>query len=73
MVLEREEKRERMRYQCERETLISCLPTLPTGDRTHNLGVCPDWRLNPQPLVYGTMLQPTEAPGWGTKVYLEGE
>ena len=41
-----------------------------TGYRTHNLGMCPDQGLNPQPFlggrgVYGPMLQPTEPPGQG--------
>ena len=31
-----------------------------TGDQTHNLDMSPDWESNPQILVCGTMLQPTE-------------
>ena len=26
-------------------------PTPPTGDLAHNLGMCPDWELNHDPLV----------------------
>ena len=47
LVLGREEgiERERKRGR-EREREIVCATT---GDWTHNLGMCPDWRLNPQP------------------------
>ena len=34
----------------EGKTLIGCLSyMLPTGDRTHNPGMCPDWGLNQRP------------------------
>ena len=32
----------------------------PTEDWTHNLGMCPDWESNPEHLVHGMSLQPTE-------------
>ena len=32
-----------------RETSIGCLLRNPTGDQTHNLGMCPDTELNLQP------------------------
>ena len=36
------------KYHCEREISIGCLLIcVPTGDQTHNLGMCPDWELNP--------------------------
>ena len=40
----------------EREKNIDWLPPIhtPTGDWTHRLGMCPDWKLNPQPFnVWG--------------------
>ena len=51
-----ERKGERKKW-CKREASIDCLPYLPgpgimraqAGDGTHNLGVCPDWKSNPQP------------------------
>ena len=36
-----------------------------TRDRTHNLGMCLDRRLNRQHFGYRTMPQPTEPPGQG--------
>ena len=51
LLLEREEEREREeRYMDVRERNIDCLPSIraPTRDRTHNLGMCPDWGWNPQ-------------------------
>ena len=42
--------RETERRGRERERLIGCLPT---RDRTHSLGMCPDWGLNLQPLGIG--------------------
>ena len=36
---------------------------IPAWDQTHTLGMPPDQESNLQPLVYGTMLQPTEPPG----------
>ena len=55
--------RERDGRQCERETLIACLPYVP------GLGMNPQHRSVPWPgiepaafLVYGMMLQPTEPP-----------
>ena len=44
LILEREEERERERN-------VDLLPPVhdQTGDRTDNLGMCPDWELNPQP------------------------
>ena len=37
----RERESEGERYQCEKETLLCCLPYVP--------GICLDWELNPQP------------------------
>ena len=34
-----------------------------TKDPICKLGMCPDLGSKPSPLVYGTMLQPTEPPG----------
>ena len=52
LLLEREEERERERGRemDVKERNIDCLPSVraPTGDRTHNLGMCPDWGSNPQ-------------------------
>nr|KAF6425196.1 hypothetical protein HJG59_009244 [Molossus molossus] len=53
--LKREEERET-------ETSIGLPPVhAPTRDLSRNLGMCPDWELNPLP--QGMMLQPTE-PHW---------
>ena len=41
-----------------------------TGNWTHSLGVCPDQRWKPQPLVYGMMLQPNEHKGQGYPKYI---
>ena len=53
MILEREEGRENVRERTERqkERNIYQLPPvrIPTGDRTLNLGMCPDRELNLQP------------------------
>ena len=47
---ERETDRERERHRCERETSVGCLLLCaPTLDWTQNLGMCPDWQLNPWP------------------------
>ena len=45
-MLERGERKEQ-----ERERYTGQLPALcaVTGDQTENLGMCPDWELNPQP------------------------
>ena len=51
----------------ERETLIGCLPYTPlSGIGTSNLGVCPDWGSNPQPVGVLDTLQPTEPAGQGS-------
>ena len=34
----------------ERETLIGHLPYMPRRGMETQLGMCPDWELNPQPL-----------------------
>ena len=52
MILEGEKKRERVRdrdRERERERNTDRLPPIhsPPGDRTCNLGMCPDWKLNP--------------------------
>ena len=46
LMLERGERKKQ-----ERERYIGQLPALcaVTGDQTENLGMCPDWELNPQP------------------------
>ena len=41
-------EREREKYRCETETSTGCVICAPTGDRTHNLGKCPDWEPNLQ-------------------------
>ena len=38
----------------------------PTGNGTHNLGMCSEWKSNPQPFGQGMKLQPTEPPGQGS-------
>ena len=43
----------------EKHTLIGFLPYMLRRHDTHNLGVCPDWEANLQPLLSGTMLQPS--------------
>ena len=52
--------RERKRKRGKRK--VYWLPPIcvPTRHRTHNIDMCPDQEQNPQPLVYGTPLQPTE-------------
>ena len=48
--IERGRGKERKRNIDVRETLIVCLLIHgPTGDQTHNLGMCPDQELNLQP------------------------
>ena len=37
-----ERVREREKHRCKRETHT------PTRDQTHDLGMCPNWELNPQ-------------------------
>ena len=66
LILERERKGERERD-------INQLPPIcaPTGDRTCNLSTCPDQGYNPQPLVCGLTLQPTEPPGQGCHITLK--
>ena len=44
------------------QSVASCMP--PTGDRTCNLGMCPDQGLNPQPFGAWDNI-PTETPGQG--------
>ena len=43
--------REGEKHQCERETDWMPLVCAPTGDRTHNLGVCPDGESNLRPFA----------------------
>ena len=61
-ILERGEGRER-----ERERNIDMRQkhrsVAMTRVRTHNLGMCPDWELNLNLLVYQTTLQPSESHG----------
>ena len=59
------ERGEREKGERERET--DWLPPVctPTGDWTHNLGMCPDWESNHSLLVYGKIFQPTEPPSQG--------
>ena len=60
---DKERESERERDLCVRETWMGCLPYVPNANR--NLGMCPDWGWNPQPLVYRVTFQPTEPPGQG--------
>ena len=72
-LLERGEGREegREKHRCRRGASFGCLPYAPrlevartcTGDQTHNVGMCPEWELNPQHCSYRMTLQPTE-PHW---------
>ena len=55
LILEREEGKRRREREKERERDLDVrnFDQLPpvyvlTGDWTHNLGMCPDWELNPQ-------------------------
>ena len=49
------------RHFCEGEILIDgLLERARTGDRPHNLGMCPDWELRGI-LFCGTTLQPSES------------
>ena len=67
LLSEREKGKEEER---ERQTSISCpCEHAPTGDWTPNLGICPDWELNPRLLVYRTTLQPTESHGPSSGVF----
>ena len=55
----REGETEGETHRCERETSVG-LPFMhtPTRDQTRNLGMCPDWELNPQPFgVWGNAHQ----------------
>ena len=54
---EREGKgeRETEKHQIGLPPLCAC-----NGNRTHNLGMCPDWESNPEPFSYGMMLQPAQ-------------
>ena len=47
-------KRGRETLMWERNTLIGCfLYVPPTGDQTHNLDMCPDWKSGPWPFALG--------------------
>ena len=61
----RERKRKKERERGIDVKNIDWLPLIftPTGDRTHSPGMCLTRNRNPNPLVYGMMLQPTE-PHW---------
>ena len=61
---EGEREREREWHRCEKHRSEPPMRA-PTEDRPSNLGMCPDGESNPQSLVYGTMLQPTEPLGQG--------
>ena len=61
----REERRERSISMREKHHRVASIPGpgtvhTRTGVRTCNVGMCPDWELNPQPFGYGMTLQPTE-------------
>ena len=59
---EGERERERERERCEGEYQL----VAPTGDGTHNLGLCTNRRSNLRSfLLYQTTLQPTELLGQG--------
>ena len=52
LILEREEGRQKEKErERDRQTDIDQLPPVcaPMGGQTHNLGMCPEWELNPQP------------------------
>ena len=51
--LERGRHREREKHQGERETDWLPFVRAPTGNRTHNLGICPDRELNLQSFCSG--------------------
>ena len=59
LILEREEKSEgRWEWRRESENDQSGPPICtPTGDRTHNPGICPHWASDPQP--FGIKDDPT--------------
>ena len=50
-----EGEREGEKYQC---VVASCAP--PTGELTHNPGMCPDWESNPVTLWFLAGTQSTE-------------
>ena len=56
----RDREGEREKHQREREITTGCLPQAPQLE-TQNLRVCPDGDQTCNLLVYGTILQPTEA------------
>ena len=65
---EKGREKERERHQCDTEASFGCFPVCsPTGDQTLNLGMCPDWKSEPQLFSLlqesGVMLQPIE-PHW---------
>ena len=72
------EKREEKRREEKRETSVSQLVAShvrPNQDQTWNLGVCSDLGLNPQELVYRTMLQPSHPARvrhWFSNINLHG-
>ena len=72
-----EAERERLRERNidMRETLISCLLELaPTGDRTHNLGACPDWESNLSPIsLWVDASTNRAAPARDQNVFLQNE
>ena len=47
------EEGEKEKHQC-----VVASRSSPAGDPTHNLGMCPDWESNHDPLVHRPMLNP---------------
>ena len=62
----REEQREGEKHQC---VVASRVPS--TGDLAHNLGTCPDWESNQQPVGWQAGAQSTEPhqPGLQAKCF----
>ena len=62
-----ERERERNIYVTENQSVISHM--CPNWESTHNLGMCPDQRSNPQPFLGIQEDAPTEPPSHDTNIF----